>query len=49
MDERTLFRMALGLNDPWEVKKIKFDAEKQQLDIYMDFPKGSKFLCPGFS
>jgi transposase len=46
MDERTLFRMALGLNDPWEVKEIKFDAEKQQLDIYMDFPKGSKFLCP---
>jgi len=46
MDERTLFRMALGLDDPWEVKEIKFDAEKQQLDIYMDFPKGSKFLCP---
>jgi hypothetical protein len=28
MDERTLFRIALGLDDPWEVKKIKFDAEK---------------------
>jgi len=46
MDERTLFRIALGLDDPWEVKEIKFDAEKQQLDIFMDFPKGSKLLCP---
>jgi len=37
---------AWHLDDPWEVKEIKFDAKKQQLDIYMDFSKGSKFLCP---
>jgi transposase len=46
MDEQTLFRMALGLDDPWRVVKIDFDAEGQRLDIYLDFLKGSKFPCP---
>ena len=46
MDERGLFRVALGLDEPWEVTKIEFSAEKQRLDIYLDFPRGSKFSCP---
>ena len=46
MDERGLFRVALGLDEPWEVRKIEFSAENQRLDIYLDFPRGSKFPCP---
>jgi transposase len=46
MDERGLFRMALGLEEPWDVTKIEFSAEEQRLDIHLDFPRGSKFACP---
>ena len=41
-----LFRMALGLADPWKVSKIEFSEEKRQLDIWLDFGAGSQFSCP---
>ncbi len=46
MDERGLFTMALGLTPPWEVVDIDFDAERHRLDLYLDFPAGSRFACP---
>ena len=41
-----LFRMALGLADPWTVDKIEFSEQRHQLDLYLDFPSGSRFPCP---
>lgn len=41
-----LFRMALGLADPWTVEKIEFSDAEHQLDLYLDFPSGSRFPCP---
>ena len=41
-----LFRMALGLADPWTVDKIEFSDQQHQLDLYLDFPSGSRFPCP---
>ena len=41
-----LFRVALGLAEPWVVSKIEFSQEQHQLDLYLDFPAGSKFPCP---
>jgi transposase len=41
-----LFRVALGLAEPWVVSKIEFSAEQQQLELWLDFPAGSKFPCP---
>ncbi len=38
-----LFEKALGIVDPWFVTETKFDSEEQQLDIYIDFRKGSTF------
>ena len=46
MNEVELFQMALGLADPWRVVRSSFDVEKSQLDIKIDFPRGSKFRCP---
>lgn len=46
MDQNQLFAMALGLQHPWFVEKIQFNAEGKRLDIYLDFPKGSEFACP---
>lgn len=41
-----LFRAALGLAEPWVVSKIEFSAEQHQLDLWVDFPSGSRFACP---
>lgn len=41
-----LFSAALGLEEPWQVVDVKFDAEGRRLDLWIDFAKGSKFPCP---
>jgi transposase len=41
-----LFRVALGLAEPWKVTKIDFSADQHQLDLWLDFPVGSRFACP---
>ena len=41
-----LFRVALGLDEPWAVSKIEFSDEQHQLDLWLDFPTGGKFPCP---
>ena len=46
MDEKDLFRIALGLAEPWYVATIEFNAESHRLDLYLDFPEGSNFPCP---
>jgi transposase len=46
MDYRTVFASALGLTPPWEVVNIKFSVEERRLDIWVDFPPGSTFVCP---
>jgi len=42
----TLFSQALGLEKPWTVDRITFSEADKRLDIYLDFPRGSKFTCP---
>jgi transposase len=46
MKDTDLFQMALGLQAPWQVSRVEFDASKSQLTILIDFPKGSRFSCP---
>jgi transposase len=36
----------LNIEEPWYIKDINFNAELKQLDIWIDFEKGSKFPCP---
>lgn len=43
MNSEYLFKQALGLETPWEVKKISFDQNSKELHIDIDFKKGSKF------
>lgn len=43
---RELFRVALGLAEPWVVSKIEFSAAEHQLDLWVDFAAGSRFACP---
>ena len=46
MNDVQLFQMALGLTPPWQVRDCRFDPAQSQLDIDLDFPKGSLFACP---
>jgi transposase len=42
--ELGLFTAALGLSAPWRVTRTEFGGE--QLDLYLDFPRGARFPCP---
>ena len=41
-----LFQRALGLEEPWQVVDVEFDAGRRRLDLRIDFAKGSRFCCP---
>jgi transposase len=42
--EKELFLKALGLTSPWYIKEVSLDIEKERMDIYLDFQRGSKFM-----
>ncbi len=42
--ELGLFTAALGLSAPWRVTRTEFNGT--QLDLWLDFPRGSRFPCP---
>ena len=46
MDQNSMFGAALGLQEPWFVKGIRFSLEDRRLDIDIDFRKGGLFPCP---
>ncbi len=45
MNSANIFSMALGLIKPWTITEIKFNKEgsAKELNIYIDFERGSKF------
>ena len=45
MRDTDLFQLALGLKSPWMVTRSEFAVEDGQLDLYVDFPRGSRFAC----
>lgn len=38
-----LFQQALGIESPWFIKSIEFEAANKRLDIHVDFKRGSTF------
>jgi hypothetical protein len=42
----SLFQLALGLEPPWQVERLEFNAERHRLDIRRGFPRGAHFPCP---
>ena len=42
-----LFAAALGVEMPWYVRGVTFDADKRMLTIGIDFKKGSRFPYAG--
>jgi len=45
MDSNELFRMALGLAEPWRVAEATFSEERGRLDLRLEFPRGGRFAC----
>ena len=43
-NSQEIFSIALGLKPPWQIKEIVFDKVNLQLDIYLSFERGYKFL-----
>jgi len=39
-----LFEQALHIQSPWSIKEIRFDEPSRQLNIWIDFAKGSEFF-----
>ena len=42
-----IFSMALGLSSPWQIREVRFSEvadNARELHIYLDFPRGYKFL-----
>jgi len=46
MRDTDIFEKALALPAPWKVTACSFSAEVRRLDLAVDFPAGSQFLCP---
>jgi len=46
MNMNELFRVALGMEAPWRVTKVEFSEQNSQLELWLDFPRGSTFPCP---
>ncbi len=37
------FAIALGLQEPWHIREIRFDSKSSRLDIYLGFTRGYQF------
>lgn len=45
-DQNGLFQLALGLQDPWQIRDVLFSHEQGRLDIHLGHRKGALFSCP---
>jgi transposase len=43
MEQKDLFAMAIGIQTPWHIETINLDIEKGELNINVDFSRGSLF------
>lgn len=46
MNDKELYRQILGVVSPWEITRIDLNMDKQQVDIYLEYPLLSEGVCP---
>lgn len=46
MESKELYRCLLGMKEPWTVERVDLDMERQQVDVYVEHPSGTRFACP---
>jgi transposase len=45
MQDRELYRVLLGLNEPWFVSDVDLNAAKQLVTVHVKLPRGSHLVC----
>jgi transposase len=46
MQDRELYQQILELKTPWTVSQVSLSIERQQVDVFVEHPAGTKFCCP---
>ncbi|MGH9182731.1 MAG: ISL3 family transposase [Acidimicrobiales bacterium] len=46
MRDTELYGYLLGLESPWEVRRVELSAADQRVDVWAVHPKGTRFACP---
>lgn len=46
MKDTELYTKILGIKRPWYVKEVRYKAEPERIDIYVDHERGIQMLCP---
>ena len=46
MDDKELYRQILGIVSPWVINRIDLNMEKQEVNIYLEYPKITEGQCP---
>ena len=46
MRDTELYRHLLGLVAPWEVSRVELSVEDGRVDVWVEHPKRTRFLCP---
>ncbi|CAH1198107.1 hypothetical protein NTGBS_290003 [Candidatus Nitrotoga sp. BS] len=46
LESKELYRCLLGMNEPWTVGRVDLEMERQQVDVYVERPSGTRFACP---
>jgi len=40
------YGVLLGLTPPWRVEQVEVDVESRRVDLWVEYPKGQKGVCP---
>lgn len=46
MQDRDLYACILGLTEPWQVRKVQLDAQRQEVCVSVAPEGGARFACP---
>ena len=46
MEDIELYQHLLGLEAPWVVERVELSVKERRVDIWVGYPKGTRFPCP---
>jgi transposase len=46
MDSKELYRVLLGLSEPWTVERVELDIARQEVSVFVAHPPKTHFRCP---
>ena len=46
MDSKELYRVLLGLSEPWTVERVQLDLARQEVSVFVAHPPKTRFRCP---